>query len=170
MFHHFDRARIALLCEKYQLPQRALELYSDLKDIKRVLLMSAAALDPAFVMTYFGTLTAENVLEVLAELLKNPVNEALVVKAATQFSDQLGPEELIKTFEAAKSVNGLFYYLGAIVNTSENKAVHFKYIVSAANLKQYKEVERVARDSTIYDPAAVKEFLMDAKVRSGEIC
>ena len=167
MFHHFDKARIALLCEKYQLPQRALELYGDLKDIKRVLLMSAASLDPAFVMTYFGTLTAENVLEVLAELLKNPVNEALVVKAATQFSDQLGPEELIKVFETAKSVNGLFYYLGAIVNTSENKAVHFKYIVSAANLKQYKEVERVARDSTIYDPAAVKEFLMDAKVRRG---
>jgi clathrin heavy chain len=80
------------------------------------------------------------VLEVLGELLKNPVNEPLVVKAATQFSEQLGPEELIKLFEAAKSYNGLFYYLGAIVNTSENKAVHFKYIVAAANLKQFKEV------------------------------
>jgi hypothetical protein len=60
MFHHFDKARIALLCEKYQLSQRALELYTDLKDIKRVLLVSAASLDPTFVMTYFGTLTAEN--------------------------------------------------------------------------------------------------------------
>jgi hypothetical protein len=29
--------RIAVLCEKYQLHQRALELYKDIKDIKRVL-------------------------------------------------------------------------------------------------------------------------------------
>lgn len=59
MFHHFDKPRIAGLCEKYQLWQRALELYSEPKDVKRVLGVAAAALDPAFVMTYFGTLTAE---------------------------------------------------------------------------------------------------------------
>jgi clathrin heavy chain len=58
MFHHFDKARVAGLCEKYQLFQRALELYAEPKDIKRVLSVAAAALDPAFVLSYFGTLTA----------------------------------------------------------------------------------------------------------------
>jgi clathrin heavy chain len=126
--------------------------------------VSAPALDPAFVLTYFGTLTAELVLDILGELLKQPANEALVVKVATQFSEQLTPEELIKTFESHKMYNGLFYYLGAIVNTSENKTVHYKYIVAAANLKQVKEVERVCRDSTVYDPVAVRDFLRDAKL------
>ena len=128
--------------------------------------MSAPALDPAFVLTYFGTLTAELVLDILADLLKTPANEALVVKVATQFSEQLTPEELIKLFEGSpsKSYNGLYYYLGAIVNSSENKSVHYKYIVAAANLKQFKEVERVCRDSTVYDPVAVRDFLLDAKL------
>ena len=31
-------------------------------------------------------------------------------------------------------------------------------------MKQFKEVERVCRDSTIYDPVQVKEFLLDAKM------
>jgi clathrin heavy chain len=163
MFHHFDKARIALLCEKSQLYQRALELYTDMKDVKRVL-GSSQSLPPDFLVAYFGNLTAENVLDCLNELLKNPANEALVVKIATQYSDQLTPEELIKVFESHKMYNGLFYYLGAIVNTSENKVVHYKYIVAAANLKQVKEVERVCRDSTVYDPVAVRDFLKDAKL------
>jgi clathrin heavy chain len=163
MFHHFDKARIALLCEKAQLFQRALELYSDIKDVKRVL-GASQSLPHEFLIAYFGNLTAENVLDCLNELLKNPANEALVVKVATQYSEQLGPEELIKVFENAKMVNGLFYYLGAVVNSSDNKAVHYKYIVAAAGLKQLKEVERVCRDSTVYDPAAVRDFLLDAKL------
>jgi len=163
MFHHFDKKVIAGLCEKTQLFQRALELYTDLPDIKRVL-GSSQALPPDFLVAYFGNLTQEHVLECLHELLKNPVNEALVVKCATQYSDQLTPGELIKMFESHKMQNGLFYYLGAIVNTSEDKAVHFKYIVAAAHLKQFKEVERVCRDSMVFDPVAVRDFLKDAKL------
>jgi hypothetical protein len=34
----------------------------------------------------------ESVIDILGELLKNPVNEALVVKVATQYSEQLTPE------------------------------------------------------------------------------
>jgi len=164
MFHHFDKQRVAVLCEKYQLYQRALELYGDIKDVKRVLAVAAGALDPTFLVNFFGTMTGDKVLEVLSEMLKNPMAEVLVVKVAQQYSEQLSPEELIKLFETAKAYNGLFHYLGAIVNSSENKLVHYKYIVAAAQLKQFKEVERVCRDSTVYDPAQVKEFLLDAKL------
>ena len=163
MFHHFDKAKIGALCERAQLYQRALELYSEIKDIKRVLAQSQQ-LDPAFLVAFFANHSADHVLECLAEMLKNPANEALVVKVATQYSEQLTPEELIKLFETAKMGTGLYYYLGAIVNASENKAVHYKYIVAAANLKQFKEVERVCRDSTVYEPAAVRDFLLDAKL------
>ena len=36
--------------------------------------------------------------------------------------------ELIKLFENGpnKTYNGLYYYLGAIVNSSDNKQVHYK--------------------------------------------
>lgn len=35
MFSHFDKQRVALLCEKAGLPQRALENYEEIADIKR---------------------------------------------------------------------------------------------------------------------------------------
>lgn len=38
--------------------------------------------------------------------------------------------------------------------------MHLKYIEAAARMQQFKEVERVCRDSTVYDPQEVKKFLM----------
>lgn len=43
-------------------------------------------------------------------------------------------------FEDFKSFEGLFYYLGAIVNNSQSSAVHKKYIEAAARMQQFKEV------------------------------
>lgn len=34
--------------------------------------------------------------------------------------------------------------------------VHFKYIEAAAKMQQFKEVERVCRDSTVYEPEKVR--------------
>lgn len=42
--------------------------------------------------------------------------------------------------------------------------MHNKYIVAAATLSQYKEVERVCRDSTVYDPVEARDFLIAAKL------
>lgn len=42
MFSHYDRPRIAGLCERAGLMQRALEHYEDIKDIKRVVVNSSA--------------------------------------------------------------------------------------------------------------------------------
>jgi len=165
MFHHFDKPHVARLCEKAGLFQRALELYTDLADIKRCI-VNTGALSPEFITAFFGNLTTTDAIECLHELLNsNPRgNLQIVVAAATQYSAQLTPEELIKLFESHKSWEGLFYYLGAIVNTSESPLVHFKYIQAAAELKQFREVERVCRDSTVYDPLEVKMYLKDAKL------
>ncbi len=87
-----------------------------------------------------------------------------MVTVVTQYSEQLTPDEIIKLFDSHKSWDGLYYYLGAIVNTSDSPTVHFKYIQAAAELKQYREVERVCRDSTVYDPNEVKQYLKEAKL------
>merc|ERR1711871_189311 len=71
---------------------------------------------------------------------------------------------LISMLEEYKAFDAIFYYLGGIVNSSEDPEVHFKYIEAAAKVNQFKEVERVCRDSTVYDAEKVKDFLMDAKM------
>ena len=54
---------------------------------------------------------------------------------------------------------GLFYFLGSIVNFSQDSDVHFKYIQAACKTGQIKEVERICRESNCYDPERVKNFL-----------
>lgn len=67
MFTHYDKAHIGRLCEQAGLTQRALEHYSDVTDIKRCLLSGGGAINPEFLLSYFGTVSREGSLEV-AEL------------------------------------------------------------------------------------------------------
>jgi clathrin heavy chain len=166
MFTHYDRVYIGQLCERYGLLQRALEHYTDIADIKRVVQNGAAVLNPEFLISFFGSISKEGSLEILKDMLARNIRQNLniVVQVATKYSDPLGPENLIKLFEDFKTFEGLFYYLGAIVNFSQVPVVHYKYIEAAARMQQFKEVERVCRDSTVYDPQEVKKFLMEAKL------
>lgn len=59
---------------------------------------------------------------------------------------------------------GLYYYLGSVVNLSEDPEVHFKYIQAATRTGQIREVERLCRESNFYNPEKVKNFLKEAKL------
>ena len=165
MFSHYDKHRVGQLCEQAGLYTRALENYSDISDVKRVI-QNAASMNPEFVLSFFGPLNVESSLDIIKELLGRNIrqNLQLVVQICTKYSSKLGEEALIKLFEDFKSFEGLYYFLGSIVNNSNVPAVHFKYIEAAAKMQQFKEVERVCRDSTVFDPQEVKTFLMEAKL------
>lgn len=165
MFTYYDRPRVANLCEKAGLLQRALEHYEDINDIKRVVVHSNL-LNAEWLVGYFGRLTVEQSLECLKEMLKVNIRQNLqvVVQIATKYSDLLGPVKLIEMFESFKSFEGLYYYLGSVVNLSTDSEVHFKYIQAAARTGQIREVERICRESNYYKPEKVKNFLKEAKL------
>jgi len=81
-----------------------------------------------------------------------------------KYHDQLSTNALIDLFETFKSFEGLFYFLGSIVNFSQEPEVHFKYIEAACKTGQIKEVERICRESNCYNPERVKNFLKEAKL------
>ena len=165
MFTHYDRPHIANLCEKAGLMQRALEHYDDLADIKRVVVHSNL-FDNEWLVNYFGRLTVEQSLESLYEMLRANIRQNLqvVVQIATKYSDLLGSSNLITMFEKFRSFEGLYYYLGSVVNLSEDSEVHFKYIQAASRTGQMRDVERVCRESNAYNPEKVKNFLKEAKL------
>ncbi|KAI9006215.1 clathrin D6 coat As full-length triskelion [Gaertneriomyces semiglobifer] len=165
MFTHYDRPYIATLCEKAGLFQRALEHYTDIFDIKRTI-VHTHLLNPEWVVNFFGRLSVEQSLECLKEMLNSNMRQNLqiVVQIATKYSEQLGPKNLIEMFENFKSFEGLYYYLGSVVNFSQDSEVHFKYIQAACRTNQLKEVERICRESNAYDPERVKNFLKEAKL------
>lgn len=165
MFTHYDRPRIANLAEKAGLMQRALEHYEDNADIKRVV-VHTNLFNNEWLINYFGRLTVEQSFEAMREMLRSNMRQNLpiVVQIATKYSDLLGPVKLIEMFEEFKSSEGLYYYLGSIVNLSEDPEVIFKYIQAAARTGQIREVERVCRESNHYNPEKVKNYLKEAKL------
>ncbi len=165
MFTHYDRPRIANLCEKAGLLQRALEHYEDINDIKRVV-VHTNLFNADWLVNYFAKLTVEQSLSCLNEMLKVNMRQNLqiVVQIATKYSDLLGPVKIIEMFEQYKTFDGLYYYLGSVVNLSQDPEVHFKYIQAATRTGQIREVERICRESNYYNPEKVKNFLKEAKL------
>eukprot|EP01134_Creolimax_fragrantissima_P001261 CFRG1261T1 len=165
MFTHYDRNYVATLCENAGLFQRALEHYTDIFDIKRAI-VHTHLLNPEFLINFFGTLSVEDSMECLKAMLTSNLrqNLQLVVQIASKYHEQLGTDQLVEMFESFKSFEGLFYFLGSIVNFSQEAEVHFKYIQAATKTGQIKEVERICRESNAYDPERVKNFLKEAKL------
>ena len=157
MFTHYDRPRVAMLCEKAGLVQRAMEHYTNVDDIKRAM-SRTEMLNPEQLVKFFGTLAVDTALECLHHLLRTNMrqNLQLVVQVAREYTEQLSTEKLIELFENYNSWEGLFYYLGAVLLKTEDKAVHFKYIEAAAKVGNLQEVERVTREDTFYDPESAR--------------
>ncbi|CAL5873777.1 uncharacterized protein PFLUO_LOCUS8059 [Penicillium psychrofluorescens] len=165
IFTHYDRPRIATLCENAGLIQRALENSDDSAFIKRNI-VKTDKLSPEWLMSYFGRLSVEQTLECMDTMLGANIRQNLqaVVQIATKFSDLLGANRLIDLFEKYRTAEGLYYYLGSIVNLSEDPEVHFKYIEAATAMNQLTEVERICRESNHYNPEKVKNFLKEARL------
>lgn len=165
LFTNYDRAHIAQLCEKAGLLQRALEHYTDLYDIKRAV-VHTHLLNPEWLVNYFGSLSVEDSLECIKAMLSANIRQNLqiCVQIATKYYEQLTTQALIEIFESFKSFEGLFYFLGSIVNFSQESEVHFKYIQAACKTGQIKEVERICRESNCFNPERVKNFLKEAKL------
>ncbi|CAI7583924.1 unnamed protein product [Penicillium viridicatum] len=165
IFTHFDRPRIAQLCENAGLIQRALENSDDPAVIKRNIVRTDK-LSPEWLMSYFGRLSVEQTLDCMDTMLESNIRQNLqsVVQIATKFSDLLGANRLIDLFEKYRTAEGLYYYLGSIVNLSEDPEVHFKYIEAATAMSQVTEVERICRESNYYNPEKVKNFLKEARL------
>ncbi|KAJ1946283.1 Clathrin heavy chain, partial [Linderina macrospora] len=165
MFSHFDRPYVAQLAEKAGLYQRALELYDNLDDIKRVA-VHTEVLNGEWLVGYFGNLSVDDSLAVLRQMLDHNMaqNLQIVVQVATKYSELLGAQKLIDMFESYHCNEGLYYYLGSVVNVTTDPAVVFNYIQAAAQTGQIKEVERVVRDNDHYDAEKVKNYLKEASL------
>lgn len=164
MFSHYDRPTVAALAEQAGLPQRALELYDDTKDIKRVISKSAPQIPAEWLVDYFGKLNVDQTVACLREMLatNKDGNIQTVIQVATKYSELIGPSTLVKIFEDYGANDGLYYYLSSIVNTTQDSDVVLKYIQCATKMGQTKEVERVVRDNNVYDGEKAKNYLKEA--------
>lgn len=161
----YNKPKIAALCEQKGLYQRALENYTELKDIKRVLLNSHA-LSPEFIGDYLGKMEPEQCLACMQEMLRfNRQNLQIVVNVAVQNLSKLSAGNIVKMLESVGSFDGIFFFLGTVINSTTDKEVHHKYIEAAAKCGQLRSIEEVIRGKRdCYDPIKVKNILLELKL------
>jgi clathrin heavy chain len=129
MLKDYDRVAVGQLCEKAGLLQRALEHFTDIYDIKRTV-VHTQQFNPDWLVQYFGRLSVTDSLECLKAMLQANLRQNLqiVVQIASKYAEQLQTQPIIELFESFKSYEGLYYFLGSIVNFSQDPDVHFAYI------------------------------------------
>lgn len=161
----YIKPRIGPLCEQKGLLPRALECYTDVKDIKRIIL-NTQMFQFDFLVSYLSRLPAEDCLVCLTELLRhNRQNIQLVVKVAQMNYEKLGVAPVVKILEGVGAFDGIYFFLGSILPNSQDKDIYFKYIEAAVKCNQLKDVEKVITEApNCYDAQRVKEFLLEMKL------
>ena len=164
-FSYYDKQKIAQICEKMGLFQVCLENYTDINDIKRIIVRSNA-INPEYLVNYLGRLPPENCLICMHELLRlNPMqNLNIVIEAAVRYAQRIPLNELVKLFEANGNYNGLYLFLNRIISTVNDPEVMYKYICAGVITNNLQEVQRVIKDYDRYDPEKVLEFFLEKKL------
>jgi clathrin heavy chain len=180
MFTHYDRPRIASLCEQAGLYRRALEHLTEVGDVKRVLskYIQQGKVELEFLVPYFGILSAEDGIDVLRSLLRLrqtvkfvsvtsgkqiPLSQ-VVAQIASEYSQPMTATALINLFEQEQCPDGMYFFLGQAVNFSDDPLIHNNYITSAVRVGDFSAVENIVSKSSAYDAEKIREFLMNSKL------
>ena len=91
-------------------------------------------------------------------------NVNIVAKIAVQYADKINTNKAVEVLESFGSNEGMLFYLANVLPKTDDPEIYFKYIQACARLQNYREVERVIRETQNYDPVKVKEFLMETKL------
>lgn len=165
-WNRYNKERIAPLCEQKGLYLRALENYTDLKNIKRIIMSQGQAIPPEYMKHYIvNKLPAEHIPSVLQDILKYQRNTKLAVEIAKEVYSKVGVKELVEVFEGTGSNDGLFFFLGPLLDQTKDKKVYHKYIEACVKCNQMQEVEKVILNCVgYYDPERVLELFLSVKM------
>lgn len=87
-----------------------------------------------------------------------------MAKIAVKYSSKINTMKSIEVLESFGTNEGLLYFLANVLPQTEDPDIYFKYIESCSRIGNYREVERVIRETSNYDAERVKEFLKEAKL------
>jgi clathrin heavy chain len=128
-------------------------------------MLNTHAISEEQILEFFGKLGEEESLQCMYDMLKsNRQNVQIVAKVAVQYAAKIDTKKSIEVLESFGTNEGLLYFLANVLPHTEDPDIYFKYIESCARLGNYREVERVIRETSNYDPEKVKDFLKEAKL------
>jgi len=128
-------------------------------------MLNTHAISEDQILDFFGKLGEEESLQCMYDMLKsNRQNVQLVAKVAVKYASKIDTKKSIEVLESFGTNEGLLYFLANVLPHTEDQDIYFKYIESCARLGNYREVERVIKETTNYNAEKVKDFLKEAKL------
>ena len=97
-------------------------------------------------------------------LKSNRQNVQIVAKIAVKYAAKIDTKKSIEVLESFGTNEGMLYFLANVLPHTEDPDIYFKYIEACSRLGNYREVERVIRETSNYDAVKVKDFLKEAKL------
>jgi len=166
-YTHYNKEKLAPICEQHGLLQQALECYSDIKDIRRIIL-NTQFFQADYLTSFLGRLPAEQCLVCLQDLLKhNRNNLALVSQVASTNFQKLGVAPVVEIFKTVGAFDGIYMFLGQLLQNTQDHEIYFRYIEAALKCNAFADVERVIKEApNCYDAEKVKELLISQKLHN----
>jgi clathrin heavy chain len=151
------------MCEQVGLYGRALQFTTNAQEAQRIMLNSHA-IPKEIMIEFFGKLSEEDSVICLQNLMRsNRQNGPLVAEIAVKYASKIDTKKSIEILEQYGNTEGLLVFLCNVLPHTDDPDIYFKYIESCARMGNFKEVERVVRETTFYDPVKVRDFLMNGK-------
>lgn len=115
---------------------------------------------------YLSKLESAVTLGCMQDMLRHSrANLQIVVQVAIQNNQKLTIPACIKVLESASSFEGIYLFLGGLINSTNDQELYHKYIEAAAKCNQTKELERVITEKQDnYNPEYVKNFLKEQRL------
>ena len=127
-------------------------------------MLNSHAIPKEIMISFFERLNEEDSIACLHDLLKsNRQNGQLCAEIAVKYSNKIDTKKSIQVLEAFGTNDGLLYFLCNVLPHTDDPDIYFKYIEACARMGNMKEVERVIKETTFYDPVKVKDFLKEGK-------
>lgn len=151
------------MCEQVGLYGRALQYTQNVQDAQRIMLNSHA-IPKELMVEFFGKLSEEDCVVCMNNLMRsNRQNGPLVAEIAVKYASKIDTKKSIQILESYGTNEGLLMFLCNVLPHTNDPDIYFKYIEACARLGNFKEVERVIKETTFYEPKRVRDFLMEGK-------
>lgn len=127
-------------------------------------MLNSHAIPKEIMIEFFSKLSEEDSINCMNNLMRsNRQNGPLVAEIAVKYASKIDTKKSIQVLEAYGTNEGLLLFLCNVLPHTDDPDIYFKYIEACARMGNFKEVERVIKETQYYDAKRVKDFLMEGK-------
>lgn len=97
---------------------------------------------------FFGKMSEDDCIVCMNNLMRsNRQNGPLVAEIAVKYASKIATNKSIQVLEAYGTNEGLLLFLCNVLPHTDNPDIYFKYIEACARMGNFKEVERVIKET-----------------------